>query len=329
MMNQHIVSERDSYIDGLRTLGLLLIVLAHIHAPALLFRFRAFDVPLMVFVSGLCVKFRGGVLTYVIKRFKRLYFPVAQFLTLFFGVALVSLFITGTYRFTGEQVAGSYLLLNEPSIGYVWIMRVFLLMALVAPWLDRVCRKWGHGKSIVLLLSLWAITEGCVDYLLPAISNDVAREIVTLFLPYTTGYATLLVLGFIVKEHTFAANKWLFLLLVGLFVGAWAHEDWTFIPANSKYPPHGVYLTYGLLCSFILWYLKPLLHRLSTHRAVAFISRNSMWLYLWHIVPVYFVDRTHITLLTDYWVVRYLFVLAVTCTLLWVSKGIQARWARR
>ncbi len=45
---------RDSYIDFLRAFGLLLLVVAYTCAPQWLFNLRAFDVPLMVFISAIC-----------------------------------------------------------------------------------------------------------------------------------------------------------------------------------------------------------------------------------------------------------------------------------
>lgn len=45
---------RDSSVDYLRVVGLLLIILAHVHAPKIVHQIRTFDVPLMVFTSGMC-----------------------------------------------------------------------------------------------------------------------------------------------------------------------------------------------------------------------------------------------------------------------------------
>jgi fucose 4-O-acetylase-like acetyltransferase len=54
---------RDIEVDVLRSIGILLIILAHIKAPLMPTVIRCFDVPLMVFVSGLCYSgktLRGG-----------------------------------------------------------------------------------------------------------------------------------------------------------------------------------------------------------------------------------------------------------------------------
>lgn len=45
---------REPYIDFLRALGLLLLIVAHTFAHFWLKTARTFDVPLMVFVSSLC-----------------------------------------------------------------------------------------------------------------------------------------------------------------------------------------------------------------------------------------------------------------------------------
>ena len=52
--------QRDLYIDFLRFIGISLIILAHVEAPSGITQFRSFDVPLMVFVSGLSFSTKGG-----------------------------------------------------------------------------------------------------------------------------------------------------------------------------------------------------------------------------------------------------------------------------
>ena len=75
--------QRDLYIDFLRFIGISLIILAHVEAPSGITQFRSFDVPLMVFVSGLSFSTKGGGFwKYVWKRVKRLCIPVYLFLTI-------------------------------------------------------------------------------------------------------------------------------------------------------------------------------------------------------------------------------------------------------
>lgn len=59
------MKQRDSSVDIMRAIGLLCVILAHINPPSLLLQIRSFDVPLMLFVSGLVYSGRnfsiGGV----------------------------------------------------------------------------------------------------------------------------------------------------------------------------------------------------------------------------------------------------------------------------
>ncbi|MEG2251361.1 MAG: acyltransferase family protein [Bacilli bacterium] len=120
---------RDIKIDFIRFIGISLIILAHVSPPNWLFQFRNFDVPLMVVLSGYLYSMKSKKsnqlnLQYIIKRFKRLVIPVWIFLTiLFLGILVyqpriltLKLLITSFGLYSG--------------IGYVWIIRVYLIIAL-------------------------------------------------------------------------------------------------------------------------------------------------------------------------------------------------------
>ncbi len=72
--------QRNVTIDILRLCGLLLIMLAHVNPPNIIFQIRTFDVPMMVFVSGvsyyLSKKANVDFFSYAYSRFKRLVLPV-------------------------------------------------------------------------------------------------------------------------------------------------------------------------------------------------------------------------------------------------------------
>lgn len=135
-------NERDFKIDFIRFLGLTLIVLAHVYAPSGVTSLRAFDVPLMVFVSGLCSKPIFGSLTYYFwKRIKRLYIPTLTFLCAYFILIYIAKAFGFYIPYTSSQIWGSFLLLENPSIGYVWIIRIFILMALAYPFIYRLTKN--------------------------------------------------------------------------------------------------------------------------------------------------------------------------------------------
>ena len=80
-------TERIREIDAMRFIGISLIILAHILGPgSFLFQIRSFDVPLMLFVSGLVSARRpvNDYGKYIGHRFLRLMVPVWLFYTLYF-----------------------------------------------------------------------------------------------------------------------------------------------------------------------------------------------------------------------------------------------------
>lgn len=135
------MEERLIKIDILKCIGLLLIILAHIDVSNdTVLEFRSFDVVLMVFLSGLLAvlsyqKERNDM-QYIIKRIKRLLVPTYIFLTVYFlcDYFVGRLFSMPLYNF--HTVWTSYLLLD--GIGYVWVIGVYLLCAIVTPFTVRV-----------------------------------------------------------------------------------------------------------------------------------------------------------------------------------------------
>lgn len=304
------VTNRDTYIDFLRSLGLLLLVVAHTEAPKLIEALRTFDVPMMVFISALCYKpLKGRYLTYAYKRLIRIYKPVFIFLTLIFLSITICHFAFGKPEIRGSQIIGSYLLLNKPSIGYIWIMRVFIIMSLVIPLLYTLCRRLSWIQ-VCFFTALIILTQHYVILLINLIHQESVKFILDEFVPYLVGYSAI---AFPALKIRFLSSKqilitWLILLLSILF---FFYFEGVSSPQYYKYPPQSLYILYGLFCSIGLWYAKPVIMRLIpiSNRAIMYLSKNSMWIYLWHIIPVYLVDYFSNIFIS--WTLRYVFVLAM------------------
>lgn len=299
--------ERDTYLDFLRGFGLLMLVVAHTWAPAWLATWRTFDVPLMVFVSCICYKpLRGGYLAYGWKRFKRIYNPVAVFLVIFFAMSALSYWLTGRPHLKLSTVAGSFLLLNWPSIGYVWIMRVFLMMALLVPLLYAAVKRAGMIITAIVVFGIIVAQHFFVEAV-TGIDNKIVRFVADETLLYAVGYSAIAVIGLKIRDFSMT-GLYVFLAVTGCailtFVG-W--HDWTFDPQAYKYAPQSLYLLYGIFGSVALWCLKPVLAPLTTGRFFRYLSENSMWLYLWHIIPVYLIAP--LAEVPNMWVCRDLIVL--------------------
>lgn len=151
---------RNEKIDLLRFIGLSMIIFAHVDPPSILFQLRNFDVPLMVLVSGMSFSFgyrNESYVHYLWKRIKRLVFPVWIFLTFYFGAIL--LLRPSVQLLNLKTLVDSYFFIE--GIGYVWIIRVFLLVALVSPPIYFINDKVkSDSKYILILFTAFLCYEG-------------------------------------------------------------------------------------------------------------------------------------------------------------------------
>lgn len=127
-------------IDILKSIGIILIILAHMGIPKVLFQLRNFDVVLLVILSGFLsvksYKSNQSFYKYIKKRFIRLIIPVWIFLTIFFGIFAISDIGKEGETFCFNTIFRTYALID--GIGYVWIFRVYMLCAISVPLLLKL-----------------------------------------------------------------------------------------------------------------------------------------------------------------------------------------------
>lgn len=185
-------SARNGTIDILRFVGLSLIILAHVSPPDLLFNLRCFDVPMMLFVSGLAysnhrIDFSAS---FLVRRTLRLIVPVYVFLTAYFLLTAGLKYFAGIdFGIAARHIVGSYLLMD--GIGFVWVIRIFLLIALLTPVLMRFERAVHSDVALCLMLA------GVSALLTAAIRMRWGMNIAILrdFVYYAVGYSVPFVAG--------------------------------------------------------------------------------------------------------------------------------------
>lgn len=296
------VKGRDLRFDLLKTLGILCIILAHCQPPEIIFQIRNFDVPLMVIVSGslFYLSFKekkDSFFSYLKKRIPRLIAPVWCFLVFFFvAVYLLSQLTDIPSPYNWNAVWGSFLL--RGGTRYVYIIRVFVLMALVAPLVLKLYRAIGNSRRFLLtLIGIYASYEILNQALKsirlwPAPLSIAVKEYLMLCLPY----GCLVGLGIVLVQ----ANR---KLLIGFAIaclsaflaqaGVLFHLTGQFVQTQTfKYPPTLYYLSYGVAISLLTYLLvdwigeKPGLFPPAFKPVlpwIEFISSASLWIYLWHI----------------------------------------------
>ncbi len=321
--------QRDERIDLLRFIGLAMVILAHVYPPMWLAQLRNFDVPLMVLVSAL--SFSASVKQesygqYVWARVKRLVFPVWLFLTLYFAVQWAFAYPQVLPDF--QKIIRSYTMID--GIGYVWVIRVFLLVALLAPFIYRFHQRTTANSLYFRVLLLWYLAyEVAVNMILPELTG-ISRTILRNTLFDAVPYALLFALGLRIPAMTkpeqlrfFAFFSAIFVVLAGWFF--W--QQGSFVRTQSfKYPPQHYYLAYALMCAFLLWLLaEPVLQGLRRSRLIGFVlfaGSNSIWIYLWHIFFLHIFAHN--------WALQYVLVFGCSALVTWLQVSlIQRFWLPR
>lgn len=315
---------RDLRIDFLRFLGLSLVIIAHVQAPFTLTQIRSFDVPLMVFVSGLTASMKPitNYGQFIWKRTKRLVIPVWLYLIVYLTVFYIAQsFLLPEKYLTGRMIGRSFLLLDE-SIGYVWIIRVFLLMMLITPPIASLSRRIQSDYLYIgLILSVLFLNQ-VVYQVSSQIGDYIVKEVIVDFLIYGLAYSVPFALGVRLKE----ANKKTLLLygilgsvvLILLCVNCiMAGNDPIGVSSGFKFPPRPYFIVYGSLISVALWGTRSCWGRISDNRFTAFIGQNTIWIYLWHMPFALFA-----TVYLHNWLIKYVFVYGLALLLFYVQYHI-------
>lgn len=268
-----------------------MVIFAHVGPPKILFQSRNFDVPLLVIVSGMAFHLSHNCVSYsayVWKRIKRLIFPTWIFLTFYFLI----LFVSGSNSsdLTFKTIAGSYLLLQ--GIGYVWIIRVFFLVALVAPLIssaDKMIKS--NMLYLIMLLLLFGIYEVCRYYLTPYMQNGFFKFLSQQFF-YLFPYSLIFAFGVRISKLAVTTKSFLGVVFFVVFFGSalfFYFQMGHFVSTQYyKYPPSAYYLLYALFVSIFLdlasqkmWAV--IRTKTQIKNVILFISQNSIWIYLLHI----------------------------------------------
>lgn len=305
---------RNNYIDFLRFIGLSLIILAHVHAPNIIHQIRCFDVPLMLFVSGLAYSnkdVKASWKKFFFPRIKKLLIPVYLFVL----VDLAAFYLTDKDINT-ESTIRTLFLCEDGAVGYIWIFRVFILIMLITPLLCKINRTLSYKQFWFLMLLLYAL-QCLIVWLMRFITTEPLMSVYRETLPYLVGYAILFMLGLRLRQ---ADRKQENILLIAITIVSLAAVCLYYAKYHAiieptpcyKYPPQSYYIIYGLWASAALWKLRHTLNPLANSKLVLFIGRNTIWIYLWHIVFVTIANHLFESWLVKYFL-TYIFALLFYC----------------
>jgi hypothetical protein len=318
---------RDNRIDILRFLGLAGIIFAHIDTPIILAELRSFDVPLMVLVSGMSfsLSYQGNksYLLYIWKRVKRLVFPLWIFLTLYFSIKLPFF-----ERLPFKVIFETYAL--GDGIGYVWIIRVFLLVAILSPLLYSYNKSIDSSTKYILILSAFFCGYEVFRYLsLPYIQTGFGYT-ASLVIHYAVAYSLLFALGLRItsldKSQMTKLSLINLLLFIVISIGLFLVNDRYIFLEELKNPPSIYYFSYSLFISSILWIysrkIENTLGKLKLKSSILFIAQNSLWIYFWHIPIInIFLKLPDVNFVLEYLVVFSVSALITYCQI-WIVNNV-------
>lgn len=276
---------RLASIDLLRALGMLLVVLAHVGPPAWLAQLRNFDVPLLLLVAGLAHAQSQAARSYLAQlrvRAERLLLPSWLFLIAYFAAWPL---LHGKTWPDGAYIRDSFLM--SGGIGYLWIFKVMLGVALLTPLLERWSRWTASPASWLLVWGVALLSLDGIRLLVPETVRGPLDQTLFLVLPYALCFVLGLRLPSLPRRAVrgLAVGAALVCLMLALLQltqrGAWPPTQ------TAKYPPQLYYLSYALAVALLLWdradWLQAGSERLALRPLLDFLARHSVWFYLWHI----------------------------------------------
>lgn len=321
--------ERNLSLDLFRTIWLLCIVLAHVNPPDFLFQIRNFDVPFMVIISGYLYanldmkKPDENFWYYIKKRFIRLILPVWIFLSLFFWYFWwLSHFTWIIFPFSFREIWGSFLLWD--GIWYVWIIRIFFIIALIWPLAVKTLNKSKHKYKLLIFLYLayellwYLFSKSNIDWN----SKEFLRESIFYVIPY-------LLLFFYGRMISRTKKIWVEIIayLTFAIIVAWEiysyNQTWNIMNIQAyKYPPTFFYLVYAIFMSSMIFLYIEEFKNIKNEKILKFIKfygSSTMWIYLWHIPVVYYFQNNF----TDtYYLIKYIIVLFIATLITLIQQKI-------
>lgn len=327
-MNQEKKS-RNLNLDIMRLAGVMIIMIAHASPPDWLFQIRNFGTPLLIVASALTysVIYQHkpiNSLPFLKKRLGRLCIPAWMFLTIFFSLSAFATLITGReYPFEIKEIIASYAFYN--GIGFVWILKVYIILAFLTP-LALYLRSLdlSNLRYFTALLIFYTCYEIALSFQLlyiPTFLLGFLNNTMFVVLPY----AALYLYGF--KLDSFSNRTILLLSASGLLLftflaGYKYYDSGVLTPTQEyKYPPTIYYLSYAFFALNLIYYFCRKLTISRGQSIIIWLSSNSLWIYLWHILAFYVWE-----FLLDYVVIG--FTLFVVKTLYMLSFGMLLTYAQ-
>ena len=315
------MNKRNYKVDILRSVASILLILAHVNPPHLIGEIRTFDVVLLAILSGMSVSYshRYNYKSYLIKRFKRLVLPTYGCMAIVFSLsAIVCLFLHREQLYEPNVIISS-LFFSDNGMGYIWIVKVYLIMAIFAYallWIDS------HIQNDYLMIGL----IGCeIIAQILILKIDAIRQppFFDDYIAYILPYLGFELIGIRWTHNSERFQRGILLSsLISLIILCFVLKG--FEPSSFKYPPTHLYIVYGILISAILLMVIP------NKRILFFeyLSKKSFDIYLVHIVVMlvynFCIKVIHFSILQS-WIIKFVVITVVSIIIAEIISRLKCR----
>lgn len=239
---------------------------------------------------------------YLVKRFRRLIIPTWIYIGVYvvFFAILYSCGIS-EHEFNKEEVINSFLLLD--GFGYVWVIRIYFMMAIIAPALFWVSRLPVYLSTLFWCIGLFI--HICIVSIRVDIHNVFLYKCWCYIILYIMAYALIYYAGISICKY----KKIYVLLVSGIMFGVcliFFMKVNAFDIQTYKYPPKYIYIFYGISISILIYYFSKtkIGQRLSEIKGVRYLSKNSLSIYFIHTFVIGLFEYKVLTIST--WIGRYI-----------------------
>lgn len=280
-------TQRNNKIDWLRTIGTLLILLAHASPPEIIKNIRCFDVSLLLLLSGMSYELsrkKASFGTYVLERTKKLLLPMYIVMTLIFIGTYALSFLARTEPMYSLRDYLYTLLLTNEGIGYVWIVKVYLVSSLCAPYLSKEITKFNNitfSLIYVIALVFYRVCYQFYSVFIYDLSDTLGRIFIEEYILGCFAYLIVVAIGIkLIKQP----SSWKWIMTISLLGFAVTQiiisiGGGTFEPNVYKFPPTAYYIFYSLFMSLIIYMVVPN----KKIQIIEWVSKHSYDIYVLHI----------------------------------------------
>ncbi len=286
---------RDRRLDLMRFFGIVLVITAHAEPPNWLFQLRNFGTPLLVAASALTYatiyqsrEIKAG--PFLRKRLTKLIIPAWCFLTFFFTLFALSAAVTErSFPFSAKEIVTSYTFYS--GIGFVWIFKVYIALAMITPSAIRFAKlPLSSTAYFGWLLAAYGSFEVAVAWVPKEVLADRSGFLNSVLLTLPPYFLLFL---YSLRLKRLSDRQLLLIGGVGIIVfliASWyvaETQGFLFPVQKFKYPPRAYYICYGFSAIHFIYFTCRQLDKLASTRPLTWVSENSLWIYLWHILAIY------------------------------------------